>query len=76
MLPHITAAGLVSLLVVGAAALLLFVLARAIPRPSRAAHDRGTRRKGRVLTILAGIIVFGWIVNLTVIAYWRSQFPE
>jgi hypothetical protein len=36
----------------------------------------GVRVKLGLLKVIAGIMVFGWIVQYTVLAYWRWRMPE
>lgn len=80
MLSYLTGADgvamLIQLLVVVGAVAVAVGLARRIPPPPPDGPARGAHRKLRALAIIAGIMAFGWVVQVTVLAYWQSQMPD
>ena len=69
-------AALIQLLVLaGGIAVAVLVARRAPPLPPDRAGRRA-HRTARILAVIGGIMAFGWVVNATVLAYWRSRMPE
>lgn len=68
-------AALIQLAVLAAAVAVAIAVSRRVPPLPREGDARGAHRKARVLAVIGGIVAFGWLVNATVLAYWRSQMP-